>query len=70
MPLVRRFVSELFGCTEFEETRGALRLGTEYSPAGRAAVKYLANPDEAVGVGRGDPGGDSFRGFRSVYCWM
>src|SRR5207245_2277645 len=26
MPLVRRFVSELFGCAEFEETRGALRV--------------------------------------------
>src|SRR5262249_39125151 len=30
MPLVRQFVSELFGCPDFEETRGSLRMGSDY----------------------------------------
>src|SRR5262249_49384434 len=30
MPLVRRCVAEWFGCAEFEETRGDLRLGSDY----------------------------------------
>src|SRR6202000_2585616 len=30
MPLVRTMVSEIFGCAEFSETRGSIRLGTEY----------------------------------------
>src|SRR6266705_911005 len=35
MPLVRQFVTEWFGCAEFEETRGGVRLGTDYHrPAG------------------------------------
>ena len=29
MPIVRQFVRELFHCTEFEETRGTLRLGAD-----------------------------------------
>ncbi|MCD6050211.1 MAG: dnaK, partial [Verrucomicrobia bacterium] len=33
MPLVRQLVSGWFGCVEFEETRGDLRLGTEYHKA-------------------------------------
>ncbi len=37
MPLVRKFVGELFKCADFEETRGGIRLGTEYHarPAAR-----------------------------------
>src|SRR5882724_6662021 len=51
MPLVRRFVSELFGCTEFEETRGALRLGTEYHRPAGPQLNTSQNPDEAVALG-------------------
>src|SRR3989454_7877341 len=34
MPLVRQFVSELFGCADFEETRGSIRLGAEHHRPG------------------------------------
>ena len=30
MPLVRKFVGELFGCAEFEETRGSLRFRRKF----------------------------------------
>jgi molecular chaperone DnaK len=51
MPLVRRFVSDLFGCTEFEETRGDLRLGTEFHRAKGPQLNTAQNPDEAVALG-------------------
>src|SRR5947199_2744746 len=51
MPLVRQFVSDLFGGAEFEETRGSLRLGTEFHrPAGPQLNTYQ-NPDEAAALG-------------------
>ena len=51
MPLVRRFVAEWFGCAEFEETRGTLRLGTEFHTAGGPQLNTSQNPDEAVALG-------------------
>src|SRR5678815_3120109 len=51
MPLVRQFVSELFGCSEFEETRGGLRLGTEYHRPTGPQLNTSQNPDEAVALG-------------------
>lgn len=51
MPLVRRFVSELFGCAEFEEERGGIRLGTEYHRAKGPQLNTSQNPDEAVALG-------------------
>ena len=51
MPLVRRFVGELFGCAEFEETRGALRLGTDFHKSGGPQLNTSQNPDEAVALG-------------------
>jgi molecular chaperone DnaK len=51
MPLVRKFVGELFGCVEFEETRGSLRLGTEYHKPGGPQLNTSQNPDEAVALG-------------------
>jgi molecular chaperone DnaK len=51
MPLVRRFVAELFGCAEFEETRGTLRLGTDFHKAGGPQLNTSQNPDEAVALG-------------------
>jgi len=66
MPLVRRFVSELFGCTEFEETRGALRLGTEYHRPAGPQLNTSQNPDEAVALGAAIQAEILFRGFRSV----
>ena len=51
MPLVRRLVTEWFGCVEFEEVRGGLRLGTEYHRAKGPALNTSQNPDEAVALG-------------------
>jgi molecular chaperone DnaK len=51
MPLVRQFVSELFGCAEFQETRGGIRLGTEYHRPKGPQLNTSQNPDEAVALG-------------------
>jgi molecular chaperone DnaK len=51
MPLVRRRVAEWFGCAEFEEVRGGLRLGTEYHRAKGPQLNTSQNPDEAVALG-------------------
>jgi len=51
MPLVRRLVGEWFGCAEFEETRGSIRLGTEHHKADGPQLNTSQNPDEAVALG-------------------
>jgi molecular chaperone DnaK len=51
MPLVRQFVTQLFGCAEFEETRGAIRLGAEYHQSKGPQLNTSQNPDEAVALG-------------------
>jgi len=51
MPLVRRFVSELFACAEFEETRGNIRLSSEHHRPAGPQLNTSQNPDEAVALG-------------------
>lgn len=51
MPLVRRMVAEIFGCAEFEEERGSIRLGTEYHRPPGPLLNTAQNPDEAVALG-------------------
>ena len=51
MPLVRRMVAEIFGCAEFEEERGGLRLGSEYHQRTGPLLNTSQNPDEAVALG-------------------
>jgi molecular chaperone DnaK len=51
MPLVRRLVAEWFSCTEFEETRGDLRIGSEYHKTEGPELNTSQNPDEAVALG-------------------
>ncbi len=51
MPLVRRMVSEWFGCVEFHEQRGDLRLGEEYHQAKGPQLNTGVHPDEAVALG-------------------
>jgi molecular chaperone DnaK len=51
MPLVRRMVAELFGCAEFEETRGGIRLGADYHRPKGPLLNTSQNPDEAVALG-------------------
>ncbi len=51
MPLVRQLVAEWFGCAEFEETRGDIRLGTEHHRPRGPVLNTGVNPDEAVALG-------------------
>jgi molecular chaperone DnaK len=51
MPLVRKFVGELFGCADFEETRGSLRVGSDFHKASGPQLNTSQNPDEAVALG-------------------
>ena len=51
MPLVRQLVAEWFGCADFEETRGGIRLGSEYHKASGPQLNTSQNPDEAVALG-------------------
>jgi molecular chaperone DnaK len=51
MPLVRRLVGEWFGCADFEETRGSIRLGTSFHQAEGPQLNTSQNPDEAVALG-------------------
>jgi molecular chaperone DnaK len=51
MPLVRQLVAEWFGCADFEETRGGIRLGADYHKAQGPQLNTSQNPDEAVALG-------------------
>jgi molecular chaperone DnaK len=66
MPLVRRFVSELFGCAEFEETRGGIRLGSDYHRPEGPQLNTSQNPDEAVALGAAIQAEILSGGFRNV----
>jgi molecular chaperone DnaK len=66
MPLVRRFVGELFGCVDFEETRGGIRLGTEYHRPKGPQLNTSQNPDEAVALGAAIQAEILSGGFKNV----
>jgi molecular chaperone DnaK len=51
MPLVREFVRDLFGCVDFQEPRGEIRLGTNYHKPPGPQLNTTQNPDEAVALG-------------------
>jgi molecular chaperone DnaK len=50
-PLVRRIVADIFGCAEFDEARGDVRLGADYHKASGPQLNTSQNPDEAVALG-------------------
>ena len=66
MPLIRRFVSELFGCADFEEERGSLRLGRDYHRPAGPQLNTSQNPDEAVALGAAIQAEILSGGFRNV----
>jgi molecular chaperone DnaK len=51
MPLVRRLAAEIFGCAEFDEARGGVRVGAAYHRASGPQLNTSPNPDEAVALG-------------------
>jgi len=51
MPLVRRLVGEWFGCADFSETRGSIRLGADFHRGAGPQLNTSQNPDEAVALG-------------------
>ena len=51
MPLVRELAAEIFGCAEFEESRGSLRIGADYHRPKGPTLNTSQNPDEAVALG-------------------
>jgi molecular chaperone DnaK len=66
MPLVRKFVGELFGCADFEETRGSLRLGQDFHKAAGPQLNTSQNPDEAVALGAAIQAEILSGGFKNV----
>ena len=66
MPLMRKFAGELFGCVEFEETRGSLRIGSDFHKTSGPQLNTSQNPDEAVALGAAIQAEILSGGFKNV----
>ncbi len=66
MPLVRQMVSEWFGCVEFSETRGDIRLGEDFHKTKGPQLNTSQNPDEAVALGAAIQAEILSGGFKNV----
>jgi molecular chaperone DnaK len=66
MPLVRKLASEWFGCVEFEESRGDIRLGADFHQAKGPQLNTSQNPDEAVALGAAIQAEILSGGFKNV----
>ncbi|HUZ08486.1 MAG TPA: Hsp70 family protein [Candidatus Paceibacterota bacterium] len=66
MPMVRKFVGELFGCGDFEDTRGSLRIGSDFHKTAGPQLNTSQNPDEAVALGAAIQAEILSGGFKNV----
>jgi molecular chaperone DnaK len=66
MPLVRRIAAEIFGCAEFDEARGDVRLGETYHKSPGPRLNTSQNPDEAVALGAAIQAEILSGGFKNV----
>ncbi|HEY5232068.1 MAG TPA: Hsp70 family protein [Verrucomicrobiae bacterium] len=66
MPMVRKFVGELFGCADFEEARGSLRIGSDFHKTSGPQLNTSQNSDEAVALGAAIQAEILSGGFRNV----
>jgi len=66
MPLVHRLVSEWFGCVEFAEERGSLRIGEAFHQPDGPVLNTSQNPDEAVALGAAIQAEILSGGFRNL----
>jgi molecular chaperone DnaK len=66
MPLVRRFAADLFGCAEFDEARGDIRLGDAHHKAAGPRLNTSQNPDEAVALGAAIQAAVLSGGFKNI----
>ncbi|MEO6035595.1 MAG: Hsp70 family protein, partial [Verrucomicrobiota bacterium] len=62
----RQMVSEIFGCAEFEEQRGEIRLGADYHKTKGPQLNTSQNPDEAVALGAAIQAEILSGGFKNV----
>src|ERR1700722_1807457 len=65
-PLVRRVAADIFGCAEFDEARGDLRLGQTHHKASGPRLNSTQNPDEAVALGAAIQAEILSGGFKNV----
>ena len=66
MPLVRRIAADIFGCAEFDEARGGLRLGQNHHKPSGPCLNTSQNPDEAVALGAAIQAEILSGGFKNV----
>jgi molecular chaperone DnaK len=66
MPLVRRVAADIFGCAEFDEARGDLRLGQAHHKPSGPSLNTSQNPDEAVALGAAIQAEILSGGFKNV----